>query len=54
MAKYQRIKFAEREEISREIAAGKSLRDISKILKRSASTITREVNRGHQNRLLKD
>ena len=45
MEKYQRLKFSEREEISREIAAGKSLRDISRILQRSPSTITREVNR---------
>ncbi|MCK5013434.1 MAG: helix-turn-helix domain-containing protein [Candidatus Omnitrophica bacterium] len=45
MAKYQRLKFTEREEISREIAAGKSLREVAKTLRRSSSTITREINR---------
>jgi len=45
MATYQRLKFTEREEISREIAAGKSLRAVAKSLRRSPSTITREINR---------
>jgi len=45
MAKYQRLKFKEREEISREIAAGESLCQIAENLQRSPSTITREINR---------
>ena len=45
MAKYQRLKFIEREEISREVAAGKSLQEVARVLQRSASTITREINR---------
>ncbi|MCK5616991.1 IS30 family transposase [Candidatus Pacearchaeota archaeon] len=45
MAKYQRLTFIEREEISREIASGVSLRAVSKILGRSPSTISREINR---------
>jgi transposase, IS30 family len=45
MAKYQRLKLTEREEISREVAAGKSLREVAKTLRRSPSTITREINR---------
>ena len=45
MAEYQRLKFTEREEISRRIATGISLREISKALQRSPSTITREINR---------
>lgn len=44
-AKYRRLKLAEREEISRELAVGMSLRDIGTILGRSPSTISREVNR---------
>ena len=39
MAKYQRLKITEREEISREVAAGKSLREAAKTLRRSPSTI---------------
>ena len=45
MKKYQRLTFPEREDISRMIASGQSLRQIALILDRSASTITREVNR---------
>ena len=45
MAKYQRLTVIEREEISREIASGVSLRAISRTLDRSPSTITREINR---------
>jgi len=45
MAKYQRLKFIEREEISREVAGGKSSREVAHILRRSPSTITREINR---------
>lgn len=45
MAKYKRLTFVEREEISREVAAGVTLRSVAKILQRSASTITREISR---------
>ena len=45
MAKYQRLTVSEREEISREIASGVSLRAISRTLNRSPSTISREINR---------
>lgn len=45
MAKYKRLTFIEREEISREVAAGRSLREVARTLQRSASTITREINR---------
>ena len=39
------LKLAEREEISREIAAGRSVRRIARGLKRSPSTISREIRR---------
>jgi len=45
MAKYQRLKVLEREEISRKIAIGSSLRAIASTLQRHPSTITREINR---------
>jgi IS30 family transposase len=45
MANYRRLKLTEREEISREVAAGKSLKYISRTLSRSPGTITREINR---------
>ena len=45
MVKYRRLKFVEREDISREVAKGKSLREVAHILRRSPSTITREINR---------
>ena len=45
MAKYQRLNVLEREEISRKIAIGTSLREVAKALLRHPSTITREVNR---------
>ncbi|OGX46878.1 MAG: transposase [Omnitrophica WOR_2 bacterium RIFOXYA2_FULL_38_17] len=45
MAKYQRLKCFEREEISRQVASGKSLREVAKNLHRSPSTITREINK---------
>lgn len=43
MVKYQRITLMEREEISRNIASGCSLRGIGRILNRQPSTISREV-----------
>ncbi|MCX5782915.1 MAG: helix-turn-helix domain-containing protein, partial [Elusimicrobia bacterium] len=41
---YRRLRFCEREEISRGLAAGESIRDIAVRLGRSASTISREIN----------
>lgn len=43
MVKYKRISFLEREEISRQIALGNSLRSIAGILQRSPSSISRET-----------
>lgn len=40
-----RLSFAEREQISRGLAAGKSLRQISRELSRAPSTVSREVSR---------
>ena len=40
---YQRLSFMEREEISRQLAYGNSIRGIATILQRSPSTISREV-----------
>jgi len=45
MNKYVRLTVIEREEISRLLAAGYSLREISKIIHRSPSSISREINR---------
>ena len=45
MARYKRLTYIEREEISRKIAAGSSLREVAQTLQRSPSTITREINR---------
>jgi IS30 family transposase len=42
---YQRLSFEEREEISRMLSGGLSLRAISEALKRSPSTISRELDR---------
>lgn len=43
MIKYHRISFFEREEISRQIALGSSLRLIASMLKRTPSSISREI-----------
>jgi len=43
MIKYHRISFFEREEISRQIALGSSLRTIAAILSRAPSSISREI-----------
>ena len=40
---YTRLSFIEREEISRQLAYGNTIRRISIILKRSPSTISREI-----------
>jgi len=45
MDKYVRLTLNEREEISRLLAAGYSLRKISRTILRSPSTISREINR---------
>ena len=50
MTKYTRLSFTEREEISRQIALGVSIRCIAKTLNRSASTISREINRTVKNK----
>lgn len=45
MPKYQRLSFNEREEISRHLATGVSLRKISMSINRLPSTISREIDR---------
>lgn len=45
MAKYTRLRIIEREEISRQIAKGSSLRQIARHIHRSSSTISREIKR---------
>ena len=45
MVQYKRITITEREVISRLIASGSSIRSIARSLDRSASTISREINR---------
>ena len=45
MYRYQRLILIEREEISRQLASGCSIRIIAKNLNRAPSTISREVNR---------
>lgn len=45
MKPYHRLKIAEREEISRHIASGQSIRKIAQNLYRSPSTISREIQR---------
>lgn len=45
MAGYRRLSLAEREEISRGLAQGLSLRAIGRVLERSPSTISRELER---------
>ena len=45
MNHYNRLLFIEREEISRQIAAGSSIRQIASLIRRSPSTISREIKR---------
>lgn len=45
MVQYQRITITEREEISRQIVSGYSIRTIARNLDRSPGTISREINR---------
>lgn len=49
MTKYHRISFFEREEISRHLASGCSLRTTAVILKRAPSSISREI---HQSKVI--
>lgn len=49
MIKYRRISFFDREEISRQIASGSSLRTIAAFLNRSPSSISREI---HQSKVV--
>jgi len=51
MNKYQRLSLVEREELSRYLALSYSCRQIAITLKRSTSTITREIKRCQINRL---
>ena len=51
MTSYPRLTLAEREEISRQLAAGASLRTIARQLGRSPSTISRELHRSGKRRL---
>ena len=52
MGFYQHVSFKEREEISRLLATGNSVRQISRQLGRNASTISRECRRADRNRLV--
>ena len=47
MAQYQRLSLIEREELSRMLAAGSSLRAIGQALSRAPSTVSRELVRQH-------
>lgn len=47
MARYQRLSFMEREELSRMLAAGSSLRAAGQALRRAPSTLARELARPH-------
>jgi len=47
---YSRLSFQEREEISRALASGKSLRGLARELNRSASSLSRECRRAGRNR----
>lgn len=49
MKTYKRLSYAEREEISRELSRRSSLRKIARLLRRNASTISREIRAGSCN-----
>lgn len=51
MPRYKRLSFAEREEISRQLALKTSFRKIAKILNRSPSTISREIAKLNNTRM---
>lgn len=48
--KYKRLTLKERESISRYLAQGKAQSEIAKLIKRDKATVSREINRGSQNR----
>lgn len=50
MSSYKRLGLEEREEISRQLSQGEGIRKIAKLLKRSASTISREIGQASMNR----
>lgn len=50
MCNYKRLGLEEREEMSRQLAQGEGIRQIGRLLKRSASTISREIKQGSMNR----
>ena len=50
MSIYKRVCLEEREEISRQLAQGVGIREIARILKRSPSTVSREIRQGSANR----
>ncbi|MGH7166012.1 MAG: helix-turn-helix domain-containing protein [Nitrospiraceae bacterium] len=47
MAQYRRVSLMEREELSRMLAAGYSLRAIGEVLNRVPSTLSRKLARQH-------
>ena len=47
MGRYQRMSLIEREELSRMLATGASLRAIGQALSRAPSTVSRELTRHH-------
>jgi len=50
MERYRRLSFMEREELSRMLATGASLRATGRALGRAPSTVTRELARQHASR----
>ena len=50
MTSYTRLTLAEREEISRQLAVGSSLRAIARQLGRAPSTVGRELRRAERTR----
>lgn len=46
--RYRRLSLEEREEISRGLAEGRSFRAIAKLLRRQASTVSREIGHAHR------
>ena len=49
---YQRLTHEEREEISKQLAIGQSIREIAKNLGRAPSTISRETSKGSANKYI--
>ena len=50
MSHYTHLSIEERESLLLNIGAGKTLREIARILQRSASTLSRELKRNCENR----